>query len=56
MKDAVVRQRHRDLEQEVMPPDDRIKMRNFMENSVARQSGPQQVRQVRFYSQSGWGS
>ena len=36
--------------------DDYIKLRNLILNDIAQQNGPQQIRQVRIYTRSGWGS
>jgi hypothetical protein len=35
--------------------DDYLKLRNLILNDVAQQTGPLQVRHVRFYTTTGWG-
>ena len=48
-----IRFQDRDFEFDTI--DDYIKLRNLILNDIAQQSGPQQIRQVRIYTNSGWG-
>jgi hypothetical protein len=55
-KQGAKRIRFQDRDFEFDTVDDYIKLRNLILNDIAQQSGPQQVRQVRIYTKSGWGS
>jgi hypothetical protein len=48
-----IRFQNRDFEFDTV--DDYIKLRNLILNDIAQQNGPQQIRQVRIYTNSGWG-
>ncbi len=54
-KQGAKRIRFQDRDFEFDTVDDYIKLRNLILNDIAQQSGPQQVRQVRIYTNSGWG-
>ena len=54
-KQAAKRIRFQDRDFEFDTIDDYIKLRNLILNDIAQQSGPQQIRQVRIYTNSGWG-
>ena len=55
-KQGAKRIRFQDRDFEFDTVDDYIKLRNLILNDIAQQSGPQQVRQVRIYTKSGWGN
>jgi hypothetical protein len=55
-KQGAKRIRFQDRDFEFDSVDDYIKLRNLILNDIAQQSGPQQIRQVRIYTGSGWGS
>ena len=55
-KQGAKRIRFQDRDFEFDTIDDYIKLRNLILNDIAQQSGPQQVRQVRIYTKSGWGN
>jgi|GEM_PF-592354 len=54
-KQGAKRIRFQDRDFEFDTIDDYIKLRNLILNDIAQQNGPQQVRQVRIYTDSGWG-
>lgn len=54
-KQGAKRIRFQDRDFEFDTIDDYIKLRNLILNDIAQQSGPQQIRQVRIYTNSGWG-
>jgi hypothetical protein len=54
-KQGAKRIRFQDRDFEFDTVDDYIKLRNLILNDIAQQNGPQQVRQVRIYTDSGWG-
>ncbi len=54
-KQGAKRIRFQDRDFEFDTVDDYIKLRNLILNEIAQQSGPQQIRQVRIYTNSGWG-
>ena len=54
-KQGAKRIRFQDRDFEFDTVDDYIKLRNLILNEIAQQNGPQQVRQVRIYTDSGWG-
>jgi hypothetical protein len=54
-KQGARRMRFQDREFEFDSVDDYIKLRNLMLSDLAQQGGPQQTRQVRIYTTSGWG-
>ena len=54
-KQGAKRIRFQDRDFEFDTVDDYIKLRNLILNDIAQQSGPQQIRQVRIYTNSGWG-
>ena len=53
-KQGAKRIRFQDRDFEFDTVDDYIKLRNLILNEIAQQNGPQQVRQVRIYTNSGW--
>jgi hypothetical protein len=53
-KQGAKRVRFQDRDFEFDTIDDYIKLRNLILNDIAQQNGPQQVRQVRIYTNSGW--
>ena len=53
-KQGAKRIRFQDRDFEFDSVDDYIKLRNLILNEIAQQNGPQQVRQVRIYTNSGW--
>lgn len=55
-KQGAKRIRFQDRDFEFDTIDDYIKLRNLILNDIAQQNGPQQVRQVRIYTKSGWGN
>jgi hypothetical protein len=55
-KQGAKRIRFQDRDFEFDSIDDYIKLRNLILNDIAQQNGPQQIRQVRIYTRSGWGS
>lgn len=55
-KQGAKRIRFQDRDFEFDSVDDYIKLRNLILNDIAQQNGPQQIRQVRIYTKSGWGS
>ena len=55
-KQGAKRIRFQDRDFEFDSVDDYIKLRNLILNDIAQQSGPQQIRQVRIYTDSGWGN
>jgi len=55
-KQGAKRIRFQDRDFEFDSIDDYIKLRNLILNDIAQQIGPQQIRQVRIYTRSGWGS
>jgi hypothetical protein len=55
-KQGAKRIRFQDRDFEFDTVDDYIKLRNLILNDIAQQNGPQQVRQVRIYTKSGWGN
>ena len=55
-KQGAKRIRFQDRDFEFDTVDDYIKLRSLILNDIAQQSGPQQVRQVRIYTKSGWGN
>ena len=54
-KQGAKRIRCQDRDFEFDTVDDYIKLRNLILNDIAQQNGPQQIRQVRIYTNSGWG-
>jgi len=54
-KQGAKRIRFQDRDFEFDTVDDYIKLRNLILNDIAQQNGPQQIRQVRIYTNSGWG-
>jgi hypothetical protein len=54
-KQGARRIRFQDRDFEFDTVDDYIKLRNLILNDLAQQNGPQQIRQVRIYTNSGWG-
>ena len=54
-KQGAKRIRFQDRDFEFDSVDDYIKLRNLILNDIAQQNGPQQIRQVRIYTNSGWG-
>ena len=54
-KQGAKRVRFQDRDFELQSVDDYIKLRNLILNDIAQQNGPQQIRQVRIYTRSGWG-
>ena len=54
-KQGAKRIRFQDRDLEFDSVDDYIKLRNLILNDIAQQNGPQQTRQVRIYTNSGWG-
>jgi hypothetical protein len=54
-KQGAKRIRFQDRDFEFDSVDDYIKLRNLILNDIAQQNGPQQIRQVRIYTRSGWG-
>ncbi len=54
-KQGARRIRFQDRDFEFDTVDDYIKLRNLILNDIAQQNGPQQIRQVRIYTNSGWG-
>jgi hypothetical protein len=54
-KQGAKRIRFQDRDFEFDSVDDYIKLRNLILNDIAQQTGPQQIRQVRIYTRSGWG-
>ncbi len=54
-KQGAKRIRFQDRDFEFDTVDDYIKLRNLILNDIAQQNGPQQVRQIRIYTNSGWG-
>ncbi|HLI83620.1 MAG TPA: hypothetical protein VKV17_06855 [Bryobacteraceae bacterium] len=54
-KQGARRIRFQDRDFEFDTVDDYIKLRNLILNDIAQQNGPQQIRQVRVYTNSGWG-
>ena len=54
-KQGAKRIRFQDRDFEFDTVDDYIKLRNLILNEIAQQNGPQQIRQVRIYTNSGWG-
>ncbi len=54
-KQGAKRIRFQDRDFEFDSVDDYIKLRNLILNDIAQQNGPQQTRQVRIYTNSGWG-
>ena len=54
-KQGAKRIRFQDRDFEFDTIDDYIKLRNLILNDIAQQGGPQQIRQVRIYTNSGWG-
>ena len=54
-KQGAKRFRFQDRDFEFDTVDDYIKLRNLILNDMAQQNGPQQIRQVRIYTNSGWG-
>ena len=55
-KQGAKRIRFQDRDFEFDSIDDYIKLRNLILNDIAQQNGPQQIRQVRIYTRSAWGS
>jgi hypothetical protein len=53
-KQGAKRIRFQDRDFEFDSVDDYIKLRNLILNDIAQQDGPQPVRQVRIYTNSGW--
>jgi hypothetical protein len=53
-KQGAKRIRFQDRDFEFDTVDDYIKLRNLILNDIAQQNGPQQIRQVRIYTNSGW--
>jgi hypothetical protein len=53
-KQGAKRIRFQDRDFEFDSVDDYIKLRNLILNDIAQQNGPQQIRQVRIYTNSGW--
>jgi hypothetical protein len=53
-KQGARRIRFQDRDFEFDTVDDYIKLRNLILNDIAQQNGPQQIRQVRIYTNSGW--
>ncbi len=53
-KQGAKRIRFQDRDFEFDSVDDYIKLRNLILNDIAQQTGPQQIRQVRIYTNSGW--
>ncbi len=54
-KQGARRIRFQDRDFEFDTVDDYIKLRNLILNDLAQQNGPKQIRQVRIYTNSGWG-
>ena len=54
-KQGARRIRFQDRDFEFDTVDDYIKLRNLILNDIAQQNGPQQIRHVRIYTNSGWG-
>ncbi len=54
-KQGARRIRFQDRDFEFDTVDDYIKLRNLILNDIAQQNGPQHIRQVRIYTNSGWG-
>ena len=53
-KQGAKRIRFQDRDFEFDTVDDYIKLRNLILSDIAQQNGPQQIRQVRIYTNSGW--
>lgn len=54
-KQGAKRIRFQDRDFEFDSVDDYIKLRNLILNDIAQRNGPQQVRRVLIYTDSGWG-